>query len=56
MAALPNNPHLRAKHCIVTPQIVWASKEARRRLLNTAIAKLRAFLDGPPLNVRELTR
>lgn len=46
MAALPNNPHFRAKHCIVTPQIVWASKEARRRLLNTAIAKLRAFLDG----------
>jgi glycerate dehydrogenase len=51
MAALPNNPHLRAKHCIVAPQIVWASKEARRRLLNTAIAKLRGFMDGPPLNV-----
>jgi hypothetical protein len=36
---------------VVTPQIVWASKETRRRLLNTAIAKLRAFLDGHPLNV-----
>ena len=47
----PDNPLLRAKNCIVTPHIAWASKEARTRLLDTAIANVRAFLDGHPVNV-----
>jgi glycerate dehydrogenase len=47
----PDNPLLRAKNCIVTPHIAWATKEARTRLLNTAIANVRAFLDGHPVNV-----
>jgi glycerate dehydrogenase len=47
----PDNPLLRAKNCIVTPHIAWASKEARTRLLNTAVANVRAFLDGHPINV-----
>jgi glycerate dehydrogenase len=47
----PENPLLHAKNCIVTPHIAWASKEARTRLLDTAIANLRAFLDGHPVNV-----
>ena len=47
----PDNPLLRAKNCIVTPHIAWATREARTRLLNTAIANLRAFLDGHPVNV-----
>src|ERR1700735_1125505 len=47
----PANTLLRAKNCIVTPHIAWATKEARTRLLNTAIANLRAFLEGHPVNV-----
>jgi glycerate dehydrogenase len=47
----PDNPLLRAKNCIVTPHIAWASKEARTRLLNTAVANVRAFLDDEPVNV-----
>ncbi len=47
----PDNPLLRAKNCIVTPHIAWATKEARTRLLDTAIANVRAFLDGHPVNV-----
>lgn len=47
----PDNPLLRAKNCIVTPHVAWASKESRTRLLDTAIANLRAFLDGHPVNV-----
>jgi glycerate dehydrogenase len=47
----PDNPLLRAKNCIVTPHIAWASKESRTRLLNTAIDNLRAFLDGHSVNV-----
>jgi len=47
----PDNPLLHAKNCIVTPHIAWASKEARTRLLNTAIANVRAFLGGHPVNL-----
>jgi glycerate dehydrogenase len=47
----PNNPLLRAKNCIVTPHIAWATKEARTRLLDTAVANVRTFLDGHPVNV-----
>jgi glycerate dehydrogenase len=47
----PDNPLLRAKNCIVTPHIAWASKESRTRLLDTAIGNVRAFLDGRPVNV-----
>ena len=46
-----DNPLLRARNCIVTPHIAWATKEARTRLLDIAIANLRAFLDGHPVNV-----
>jgi len=45
------NPLLRAKNCIVTPHIAWASKEARTRLLNKAVANVRAFQDGHPINI-----
>jgi glycerate dehydrogenase len=47
----PDNPLLHAKNCIVTPHIAWASKEARTRLLATAIGNLRAFVDGHPVNL-----
>src|ERR1700692_740051 len=47
----PDNPLLHAKNCIVTPHIAWATMEARTRLLNTAIANVRAFLEGHRANV-----
>jgi glycerate dehydrogenase len=47
----PDNPLLRAKNCIATPHIAWATTEARTRLLDTAIANLRAFLEGHPVNL-----
>ena len=46
-----DNPLLRAKNCIVTPHIAWATKEARARLIESAATNLRAFLDGHPVNV-----
>jgi glycerate dehydrogenase len=45
------NPLLHAKNCFVTPHIAWATKEARMRLIETAAANLRAFLEGHPTNV-----
>ena len=47
----PDNPLLSANNCIVTPHIAWATKEARTRLIESAAANLRAFLDGHPVNV-----
>jgi glycerate dehydrogenase len=44
------NPLLSAKNCIVTPHIAWATKEARSRLLDTAVDNVRAFLTGKVQN------
>ncbi len=46
-----DNPLLTAKNCLVTPHIAWATKAARGRLLATAVANIRTFLDGKPQNV-----
>lgn len=48
---LPDNPLLSAPHIRITPHISWATKEARRRLLEISIANLEAFLSGKPQNV-----
>lgn len=47
----PDNPLLGAKNCFITPHIAWATRAARRRLLDTTVENLRAFLDGEPQNV-----
>ena len=45
-----DNPLFRAKTCIITPHIAWATKEARTRLINTAGENLKAYLEGSPVN------
>jgi glycerate dehydrogenase len=46
-----DNPLLAASNCIITPHIAWATRAARRRLLNQAVANVRAFLEGKPINL-----
>lgn len=46
-----DHPLLRARHCIVTPHIAWASLAARRRLMAATVANVRAFLAGKPVNI-----
>ena len=46
-----DNPLLRAKNCLVTPHIAWATRAARSRLMQIAIANVRAFIAGEPENV-----
>lgn len=47
----PDNPLLSAPRCAITPHVAWATKAARQRLLDTAVANVAAFLRGAPQNV-----
>jgi glycerate dehydrogenase len=46
-----NNPLFNAKNCLITPHFAWATKEARVRLMDTAVNNLAAFIKGKPINV-----
>lgn len=39
------------KNCLITPHNAWAAFEARQRLMHLAAANVKAFLDGKPKNV-----
>ncbi|MEC0264481.1 D-2-hydroxyacid dehydrogenase [Paenibacillus anseongense] len=47
----PDNPLLHARNVLITPHIAWATKEARARLMTTAVSNVRAFLEGQPQNL-----
>ncbi len=47
----PDNPLLSARHCLITPHLAWATREARRRLLDATVANVASFLAGRPTNV-----
>src|SRR6266511_1891982 len=46
-----DNPLLRAKNCLITPHIDWATRAARSRLMQIAVANVREFLNGRLQNV-----
>jgi glycerate dehydrogenase len=46
-----DNPLLGARNCLITPHLAWATREARRRLLEATIANVAAFLAGRPTNL-----
>ena len=48
---LKDNPLLKAKNCLITPHIAWATKEARVRLMDIAVSNVAAFINGKPVNV-----
>jgi glycerate dehydrogenase len=47
----PDSPLFRARNCILTPHIAWATREARARLMQIAVDNLAAFLQGQSRNV-----
>jgi glycerate dehydrogenase len=47
----PSNPLLRAKNCVITPHVAWATRNARRRLIEATAGNLQAFAAGRPRNV-----
>jgi glycerate dehydrogenase len=46
-----DTPLFRARNCIVTPHIAWATLGARKRLLDTVVENVRAWIEGKPVNV-----
>ena len=46
-----DNPLLTARNCLITPHISWATRAARQRLMDVAVANLDAFIRGRPQNV-----
>jgi len=47
----PDNPLFKAKNILITPHLAWATKEARKRLMNGVVENVVAFLSGKPINV-----
>lgn len=45
------NPLLGLQNCIVTGHKAWSGLEARRRLIETTVGNVRAFLEGAPIHV-----
>lgn len=45
------NPLFKAKNCLITPHIAWATKEARVRLMDIAVNNVVSFINGNPVNV-----
>ena len=48
---LAGNPLMARPNCLITPHIAWAPKESRQRLMDVAVANLKAWLNGAPQNV-----
>jgi glycerate dehydrogenase len=46
-----DNPLIKAKNCIITPHIAWATKEARIRLMDITVTNLSGYLSNMPVNV-----
>ena len=45
------NPLLLAPNTVITPHVAWAPLQTRKRLLDTVVSNVRAYLDGAPVNV-----
>ena len=48
---LMDNPLIKAKNCFITPHIAWATKAARKCLMDIAVENVRCFLKNHPQNL-----
>jgi glycerate dehydrogenase len=47
----PACPLLTVKNCYISPHIAWASGAARKRLMDTTVSNVEAFIQGRPQNI-----
>ncbi len=47
----PNNPLLTARNCYITPHISWATRSARKRLMEMVYKNVDSFIHGKAINV-----
>lgn len=45
------SPLIDCPRCFITPHIAWATTDARARLLSIAVANVKAFVEGKPVNM-----
>jgi glycerate dehydrogenase len=45
------SPLIGAKNCFITPHNAWATKEARKRLMEISVKNITGFLHGAPVNI-----
>ncbi|MCI6161273.1 MAG: D-2-hydroxyacid dehydrogenase [Prevotella sp.] len=48
---VPDSPLLKTPNAFITPHIAWATYEARGRLVDMAVANVKAFVEGKAVNV-----
>ena len=48
---IDDSPLIGATNCHITPHTAWATRAARRRLIDTVVDNVRAFIAGKPRNV-----
>ena len=46
-----DNPLLKAKNCLMTPHIAWATLAARKRLMQITADNVKGFINGKPIHV-----
>ena len=46
-----SNPLLAARNCVITPHLAWATRAARRRLMEITVGNVAAYLAGKPQNI-----
>ena len=49
-----DNVLLKAKNCIITPHISWATKEARERIMKTTAENIQSVMNGKTINAVNL--
>lgn len=45
-----DNPLLRQPHAYITPHVAWATREARKRLMDICVENIKCFMAGEPQN------
>jgi glycerate dehydrogenase len=45
-----DNPLLRQPHAYITPHVAWATREARKRLMDICVENIKRFMAGEPQN------